>query len=710
MQGNLLVIRKIALFAEVFLAVFFGVAALGLPYEKVAGFIPYFTEISAGVALGAILLAVAGCIRTSSASLSGAWAAMLSFTAFMACGPESAAGGLPPLWLLVTFVSALLGKRGYWIGTALIFILGEPVRNLLTTLLAGEQPDPASLITPSLLDIWRYLYLLVAGIVGSRVLQSFRVSHYAVKPAVLPDDLSEKKHEASDAEDKEPPAAERTTSIEINTGEQGISDLLSSVVYFMSRNFRAYSSVGFIFDTMRREFILNSFQSKSLYIKKEASIPLGTGVIGKLGTEMRPFMTGDLRHYNAELSYYREEEQINSILAVPIVSDKVLLGALVLDSRDTQAFKDQDKDIMRRFATLAAALIKTERMRFEQEKSARVSQLFYQASHQFTTALKADEVFNVLFSVIPGVVPCTRQISIEFDGDSNTGKVTGASGAAQPDDPDAGFVFPVDSGGLYAFTFQKRKSLIIGDYQQYKDRYFRFFPQEKRSESIRSLAVYPIIDDEQRCRGLYSLESDQPDIFTEDTQQILTTLVENASVAFVRAMLYHKMELLATTDGLTGLNNHRTFQELLGQEIERSRRYNRPIALLLMDIDHFKTFNDTYGHPVGDLVLKEIAACIRRSIRLNDIPARYGGEEFVVIIPETNERGSMVTAERIRSTIEQHTIVSLDKELKVTVSIGCSAFPENAPSQQALIDTADKALYMAKKSGRNRVIPYKNGM
>jgi two-component system, cell cycle response regulator len=161
---------------------------------------------------------------------------------------------------------------------------------------------------------------------------------------------------------------------------------------------------------------------------------------------------------------------------------------------------------------------------------------------------------------------------------------------------------------------------------------------------------------------------------------------------------------------LTGLNNHRHFQEQLAQEMERSKRYRRPLALLLMDIDHFKNFNDTYGHPVGDLVLKEISSCIQRSVRCNDIPARYGGEEFVVIIPETDEKGAQITAERIRSTIEQHTIISLDRQLKVTVSIGCSAFPENAPSQQVLIDTADKALYAAKKDGRNRVMLYKKGM
>jgi diguanylate cyclase (GGDEF) domain len=166
----------------------------------------------------------------------------------------------------------------------------------------------------------------------------------------------------------------------------------------------------------------------------------------------------------------------------------------------------------------------------------------------------------------------------------------------------------------------------------------------------------PITDDEYRCRGVFSIESNEPNQFTGDVEQTLKTLMENAQVAFTRAVLYQKMEKLATTDGLTGLNNHRNFQELLSREIERARRYKHPLSLLLMDIDHFKTFNDTYGHPVGDLVLKEISLCIQRSIRLNDIPARYGGEEFTVIIPETTQEGALVIAERVRSAIERHCI------------------------------------------------------
>jgi len=490
--------------------------------------------------------------------------------------------------------------------------------------------------------------------------------------------------------------------------DQDVQDLLESVVYFMSRNFRAYSSLGFIYDPTRQIFTLNSFQSKSLNIIRKVEIPLGEGVVGRIGTEMRSFASGNISNYNLGLNYYSKVEQINSILAVPIISEKSeLLGTLVLDSTDKNAFKDQEKENLKRFSGLAAALITNARMRIYQEKAARVFQTFYQASHQFTTALNTNDVFEVLFNVVPALTECTRMIALLYK--EETGKLVISKIYGPDSDKSSGFEFSLNSG-LYSFAFQRRRTVNIGDYQLYINKYYRFVPDEPADPILHSLIIFPIVDDENRCRGLFSIESACPEQFKGEMEQTLSALLENASVAFKRALLYQKMEKLATTDGLTGLNNHRNFQDLLAKEIERSRRYKRPLSLLLLDIDHFKSFNDTYGHPVGDLVLKEIAVCIRKSIRVNDIPARYGGEEFVVIVPEETQPGALTVAERIRSTIEKHVIVSLGRQLKVTVSIGCATYPAHASTQQTFIDNADKALYFSKENGRNRITFYQPSM
>lgn len=161
---------------------------------------------------------------------------------------------------------------------------------------------------------------------------------------------------------------------------------------------------------------------------------------------------------------------------------------------------------------------------------------------------------------------------------------------------------------------------------------------------------------------------------------------------------------LATRDGLTGLLNHREFVRLLSEELERARRYDRPCSLLLIDVDHFKAINDNWGHPAGDIVLRQIAGRIADAIRPADRAARYGGEEFAVLLPETGRESAMSLAERIRSAVASAPMpVSADAAVPVTVSIGLAAYPADGSDGGALIARADAGLYAAKRDGRNRV-------
>jgi diguanylate cyclase (GGDEF)-like protein len=485
---------------------------------------------------------------------------------------------------------------------------------------------------------------------------------------------------------------------------QNLDNLLSSVVYFMSRNFRTYSSLGFIYHPLKRAFVLNAFVSKSMAVVKGVEIPLGQGVVGAIGTEKRSFMSGDLANYGRGIHYYTGNQMINSILAVPIISDQQeLLGALVIDSKDRSAFRDQHKEILKRFSTLAAALITNVRMRIREELTARQFQLLYQVSQQFTSISETDGVLGALVAVLPQMAACSRVLAITFDPEAGHGVIRKLGGATQG--LREGMTFPINDG-LYSYVFKTAEPVYIEDLQELENRYYRFVPNESADTRTRSILALPLGNEKSRCLGVISMESEEPGRFRGETRQVLSTLVSNASVAYARAMLYQKMVMLATTDGLTLLTNHRTFQENLAREVHRALRYGRPLSLVLMDIDHFKKFNDTYGHPTGDLVLREIAGCIRRSLRVNDLPARYGGEEFAVIVPETDQRGALVTAERIRTTVESHLITTDKQELHVTVSLGCAELPANADTPQALIDCADKALYHSKETGRNRVTVY----
>lgn len=165
-----------------------------------------------------------------------------------------------------------------------------------------------------------------------------------------------------------------------------------------------------------------------------------------------------------------------------------------------------------------------------------------------------------------------------------------------------------------------------------------------------------------------------------------------------------RLALLSITDGLTGLYNHRHFQDELARAYEESMRYQRPLSLAMLDIDFFKKTNDTFGHAAGDEVLKSVAKIFLSSIRTSDLAARYGGEEFAVMMPETDETDALLFAEKIRSMVEETEINTSAGAIRATVSIGVATIPRSrVKSARELIQVSDRALYRAKKSGRNQV-------
>jgi two-component system, cell cycle response regulator len=166
--------------------------------------------------------------------------------------------------------------------------------------------------------------------------------------------------------------------------------------------------------------------------------------------------------------------------------------------------------------------------------------------------------------------------------------------------------------------------------------------------------------------------------------------------------LLYKVEYMAITDVLTGLYNRRRFHDVLAKEFERSKRYASPFSLVFMDVDHFKSVNDGYGHLMGDKVLSDLASIIKKNIRDIDTAARYGGEEFTAILPSTTKEAALHVAERIRKSIEKHVFPEMPGRT-ITISIGISGIPDKKiDNEDTLIRSADIALYRAKQTGRNR--------
>ena len=238
--------------------------------------------------------------------------------------------------------------------------------------------------------------------------------------------------------------------------------------------------------------------------------------------------------------------------------------------------------------------------------------------------------------------------------------------------------------------------------------------------------VVPFVSGEAAA-GLLELRPGAP--VGDDELELLQILAGQAAVALANAALYRTLERQAVTDGLTGLYNHRYFYERLNQEIARAQRYGLPLSLLMIDIDDFKQFNDRFGHPAGDLVLHEVGSILSTQVRAGiDIAARYGGEEFTIVLPNTARDGAQVVGarlaqhlsalpgapppgpdgavrvgENIRVTVAHTSLPGVDEETRITVSIGVACFPGAAGGPGELVRNADKALYLAKRLGKNRV-------
>lgn len=259
-------------------------------------------------------------------------------------------------------------------------------------------------------------------------------------------------------------------------------------------------------------------------------------------------------------------------------------------------------------------------------------------------------------------------------------------------------------------AMETRQKVIINDTR--RDPLTRPFIEDINKADIQSVIVIPVVLFDQNVGSFLLRAARRKGTFTLREISFCEIVAEAAANALERAHLFEsiqkvneRLEILAVTDGLTGLYNHRYFRQRLEEEFERARRYALPLSCMILDVDNFKHFNDTYGHLQGDAVLRGVAACTLQTTRKSDIVARYGGEEFVVIMPQTGYEGASVEAERVRKEICEWPYEGVPKPGTVTVSIGVSVFDaETMPDCEALLRTADNGLYQAKREGKNRVI------
>lgn len=342
-----------------------------------------------------------------------------------------------------------------------------------------------------------------------------------------------------------------------------------------------------------------------------------------------------------------------------------------------------------------------ERMQLFTAEQERVREL--NALHTATTVLLTTLDLRILLGHILGaaitaIPAAVRGALILVDEATGQLQVRAMHGYADPHVRRQAFA---NNPGYVAQAVQERRPLLIP--ATTTDPFAAHDGDPSEKDATQSAIVAPLILGE-RVLGALSLGALRREAFTEADLQLLVTFAATATAAIRNARLHAEVQTLAITDALTTLYNRRGFFELGHREVERARRFGRPLAAIMLDLDYFKQVNDTYGHAIGDQVLAKIAARCRAVLREVDLIGRCGGEEFAILLPESDLAGAQQVAERLRRQIAQAAIDTDAGPVTITISAGVAVLRTGHDTLETLLECADRALYAAKQAGRNCVM------
>lgn len=446
-------------------------------------------------------------------------------------------------------------------------------------------------------------------------------------------------------------------------------------------------------------------------------IPVGQGITGQVAQTGQPIRIGNIEMIQ---NYVDIDRSTVSELCVPVKIKDKTLGVINAESTKTEAFSLEDEQLL---GTLAGQLaIAIEQLRATAAEHRWLAQLAHSnelinALAHITThmqkALSQAEIIETLGRELHKLgVSCAAAVR---NSDRESLTITYTSMPAEALErlenviasPFIGFTFSLETLKSILKTEDILRPAIISGFE---DQIQIFFPRSRArmlSEKMPKMKADPEIRYfrlplvfEETLLGILWVWSKS---LIDADLSVMSTFSLQVASALKRASLFQEVQSLALTDPLTGLQNRRSLFDLGRIEFVRSQRLNRPFCCFMMDLDHFKKFNDQYGHLIGDLVLQEFAESVRRSVREVDLIGRYGGEELVIFLPETDLDTALQVAERLRETIEMTPIRTSDKQLHITVSIGVSRRDENTLELETLIARADQAMYIAKHRGRNQV-------
>ncbi len=434
-------------------------------------------------------------------------------------------------------------------------------------------------------------------------------------------------------------------------------------------------------------------------IDREAALVIGEGVVGHVAKTNRPALFTNLAPESLRPPLYADATPVPSLTAVPVFDADGPRGVLLADAAAPGAFDREQERLLEGFASEVGKLLDEARAAAGRARIGDKFETLAAISRELSSTIKVDEMLEKMLDHTCEIVPYDR--CALFIADCGAGSLTLRSqrGFLPEGADECRISF---DHGLAGFVATELRRVHFSDLAE-RGLEIEIVPGSRGQERIRSFLGLPLRNPEGLV-GVWVLVAETPDSFDDEHIDILSVVADQAATLISNAVLHETVERLSVTDGLTGLYNHRTFQERLQSELERGDRHKEPLSLLLLDIDHFKKINDTYGHPFGDRVLKTLAAELGRLARRVDFVARYGGEEFAVILVNTDRRGCRTGAKRVLKAVRDLRVTHGEGVFTFTLSIGTATCPDDAANREELVRRADEALYAAKKGGRNRAV------
>jgi diguanylate cyclase (GGDEF)-like protein len=416
---------------------------------------------------------------------------------------------------------------------------------------------------------------------------------------------------------------------------------------------------------------------------------IGQGIIGHVAQTREAYITGDVAQ---DPYYFSSAERNGSAIGVPMLDKENLLGVIYVESATKDELQRDDVQTLQTLANQVATSLQKARLYARTQQHLQVMTTLQSISNAVASSLELDEILDNVIRLLKDSFGYTYISIYLLDGNI-------LYLGAELGYPDTMLIHEIPiTSGVIGRTARTKKTQFIRDVSADSD-----FLQA--SYEVKNEIGVPLIKD-NNVLGVLNVESKGDVPLTENDVNVLNTLAGSVAVAIDNARLHAEVKLMAMTDVVSGLANRRAFDETLYAEITRASRYSQPISLIILDLDSFKEYNDKWGHPAGDIRLREIADLLRSNVRDPDIAARYGGEEFAVILPNTSKGGAIRLAERLRHSAESSAPQKSDDNYPIsgyTISLGVATYPDDATSVEELLLMADNAELMAKRLGKNQV-------